>query len=688
MKKLIASNPKISHAFLAMIFSILFIFTAFYNPIEAHAAGDVEVSYSDISMDYVINLGSYGSNEFDESSEQEAGYLYYAASEDRCGVMFYVVDAIGQIQAHGILLDKAGTELYRNYAGDVNYTSLAYKGDCWARRDLNSITDLSNVKYVDNISTVYYSGGWQAKGSDAMDYLTSIANVGGTDVKIKIDGVEMPCPWWAYYVYTSNPDDNTAAKAALRELANPRTKWRVFVEPVSVNYLYTENHFDRQVDNTIGSHNNFAAGSPIPEGKWVGDSYEPKVHLGTATRLMVRSNDLKNGGTRYTYKFYNTQFPFSMCLENDVTIKTYAGGMSVGGRTFKGIRPGELRRLSRDNWFGSEGIGLAAIDITGFSLPPIHTFDGTNTPGDTEVPKEENGTAGECVIRKLYYTETLNADGTVNTEADPEYHWFKRTGTTAYVSIDNEDGYEIERWRITSTDTEFTRKEHWNNTGSGWGDISAQVVRMADSIATDGANKYLYILYKKTVVQAEPAEYEFLLEESQITKRVSFIDSELTKSLFENIFSWTSRAHTTTACQAHGGYGHRLNCNTEWDVAPRDTVPHVHSAHSDEKKVIICDNNHCGGEGNCIRSHTHGHVYSEVTCKAYCKRTCGRSLCSSPCTVTTATHVCHTAHTDSCYTTVCTKTISKSRFNLITVIFQGNDKHETPQGVYFFCIKI
>ena len=243
-------------------------------------------------MGYVINLGSYGSNEFDESSEQEAGYLYWAASGDRCGVMFYVVDNHGQVQAHGILLDKAGQDLYRNYAGDVNHTSLAYKGDCWPRRDMNNINDLSNIKYVDNISSVYYSGGWQAKGSDAMAHLTSPV----PGAVLTIDGVEIECPYWAYYVLTSNPDDNTAAKEALRELAHPETKWSVFVEPVSVNYLYKEEYFDRQVDNTIGGHNNFASGSPMPVGTWQGDKYEPEVYLGTATELMMRSNELKNGG--------------------------------------------------------------------------------------------------------------------------------------------------------------------------------------------------------------------------------------------------------------------------------------------------------------------------------------------------------------------------------------------------------
>ena len=648
-------------------------------------------------MGYVINLGSYGSNEFDESSEQEAGYLYWAASGDRCGVMFYVVDNHGQVQAHGILLDKAGQDLYRNYAGDVNHTSLAYKGDCWPRRDMNNINDLSNIKYVDNISSVYYSGGWQAKGSDAMAHLTSPV----PGAVLTIDGVEIECPYWAYYVLTSNPDDNTAAKEALRELAHPETKWSVFVEPVSVNYLYKEEYFDRQVDNTIGGHNNFASGSPMPVGTWQGDKYEPEVYLGTATELMMRSNELKNGGTQYTYKFYNTQFPFSMCLEEDATILTYAGGMYVGGRTFKGIQPGELRRLSRDNWFGSEGIGLAAIDITGFSLPPIHTFDGTNTPGNTEVPKEEKGTAGECVIKKLYYTETLNADGTVNTEADPEYYHYERRNTTAYVSIDNENGYEIERWCITSDDVTFTRKEHWHNTGSGWGDISAQVVRMADAIATDGANKYLYVLYKKVVVLPEPAEFEFELQESQISKRVTFLESTKTAALVTNSFSWTSPAHTTTACQSHGGYGHHRWCTKVWDTAPVTGVAHTHTDSCSQ--ACSTDHEHTSSCPQACAivwdvapvtgvAHTHSNPCWDTPCSSFgftdnsiklgitldqnsvnkaVVSTHNATVYNEPTVNTIHANIGHGAFTR---TNPAIDTQSKNSYNFVTVLFRGNDK--------------
>lgn len=55
-----------------------------------------------------------------------------------------------------------------------------------------------------------------------------------------------------------------------------------------------------------------------------------------------------------------------------------------------------------------EGIAIASIDITGVQIPPLHTFDGTNTPGNTEPPSPDNGTDGDCTIKKLYYTQELD----------------------------------------------------------------------------------------------------------------------------------------------------------------------------------------------------------------------------------------------------------------------------------------
>lgn len=115
MKKSIANNIKIKYILLSILFSILFIFTALSNPIEAHAYEPVDVDgtgCADVSIPYVINLNMYESNEEDESTNDTAGYLSYAASGDRCVVMFYVIDDRAQIRAIGVLLDEKGMDEY------------------------------------------------------------------------------------------------------------------------------------------------------------------------------------------------------------------------------------------------------------------------------------------------------------------------------------------------------------------------------------------------------------------------------------------------------------------------------------------------------------------------------------------------------------------------------------------------
>lgn len=84
MEKQSASNFKISRAILCMIFSILFILTALNisTPLTAYA--------EETSLGQVLNLGSFSANETDESSNEQAGYLYWAASGERSGIYYYV----------------------------------------------------------------------------------------------------------------------------------------------------------------------------------------------------------------------------------------------------------------------------------------------------------------------------------------------------------------------------------------------------------------------------------------------------------------------------------------------------------------------------------------------------------------------------------------------------------------------
>lgn len=536
MEKQRTSKRKISYTILCMIFSILFIFTALNIPIIANAATED----SGASLGQSLNLSSYSANETDESSNETAGYLYWAASGNRSGVYYYVVDNYGWVKAHGIVLDNA----YNNGEHYADYCTNTMTGS----NKLCSVNNLGfpSVKYESNVSPVYYSGGWQSKGSESMAYLTEIVG------EITIKGVSMPCPRWAALVAEQNN-----STTALNELSKPDTKWEIFVEPVTVGYMYTDETFDVETDNAVHTNASFDAGSPKPVGEYnAKGEFVPKVFGNSASNLLGQSVRIGDTG-RYRYKFYETQLPFSLCLDHDTNSYQFVGGSSsVMIPVTKCDK--SVQRLS---YIGPhEGIAMASIDITGFQIPPIHTYDeAKGTPGNTQTPDPDDGTSGECTIQKLYYTQELASDGTILTEAK-DYHPYTQKSTTAYISIDTESEYEIEGWKAAISYTTLDSKPTFNSITPTHKGTSSQEILLDQ----DTGEKYLYILYKKTEVNPNPPQpYDFQLQQSQITKRVSFMTPDAnstTQQLFTHNFTWIAPAPTITTCQSHGGNGHHLGC--------------------------------------------------------------------------------------------------------------------------------
>ena len=565
MEKSITSNNKISYTILCMIFSILFIFTALNISIPLTAYADTTTT-----IGQTMNLDSYSANEDDESTNEQAGYLYWAASSRRCGVMFYVVDEKGVVQTNGLIMDKAGQEEFGRYTDVALGKTPGIRGaDATAKRVGGAIlgagvgSATTSIYWRDNISPVAYSGGWQANGSNSMTYLMEQATYSnGTPVKLEIKGQEMPCPNWAYFVLISG-----GGTRALEQLAKPDTKWSVIIEPVSVNYMYTNNTFANDTEDATGMP--WTAGSPMPVGATNEDGWSPIAYIGTGYRLIDVSDNAagQEGGGRYTYKLYNKQLPFSLCLSEDIEVASYAGGMTGAKTKYTGLTS-SVYRIGSAREIGSEGIAMASIDITGFQIPPIHTYDESKgTPGNTETPSPDKATDGDCTIKKLYYTQELAPDGTILTEAK-DYRPYTQTSTTAYISIDTESEYEIEGWKTSQNSTSLNTKEQFNSiTPTHTGTSSQEIL-----LDQDTGEKYLYILYKKTEVNPNPSQpYDFQLQQSQITKRVTFLDGTgpaNTSSLFTHNFTWTAPAPTQTSCQSHGGNGHHLYCDKEWDSEP------------------------------------------------------------------------------------------------------------------------
>lgn len=89
---------------------VFFIAIFMFKPLQAYADDDA-------SIGQMMNLSSYGSNETDESSNEQASYLYWAASGERSGIMLYVVNEKGETQCKAILMEKSGRDKYGDYIG-------------------------------------------------------------------------------------------------------------------------------------------------------------------------------------------------------------------------------------------------------------------------------------------------------------------------------------------------------------------------------------------------------------------------------------------------------------------------------------------------------------------------------------------------------------------------------------------
>ena len=446
----------------AIVMFIFFIAIFMFKPLQAYADDDV-------SIGQVMNLSSYSSNETDESSNEQASYLYWAASGERSGIMLYVVDEKGITRGKAIIMEKSGQYKY----GDYIKMGLNQKEGIKGARHLNPKTlvtlgDIGTCKYVQGVTPVTYTGGWQATGSQSMAYL--MQNV--PNYKLTIGTVSMPCPYWAFYVAEAGSSE------ALKALAKPDTKWRAVVEPVSINYMYSNNTFANDTVDATGM--TWHAGDPMPDGAKNENGWKPIVHFGTAYQLIAESNRVGgNGGGQYTYKFYNTQLPYSLCLERDLEIPTFGGGK----RVYPAVNS-KVHRIGSYSEIKDDGVAIAAIDITGFSLPPIHTYGGS-TPGNTENPDPPKD--GKCTIKKLYYTEVLNPDGTI-AEAEKDKHKFSRSKTTNYISVDNESGYVLEGWKASSKSHSLNSKRDFKSIGL----VTQQGT--SSSVITIGDKDNLYVL--------------------------------------------------------------------------------------------------------------------------------------------------------------------------------------------------
>lgn len=276
-------------------------------------------------------------------------------------------------------------------------------------------------------------------------------------------------------------------------------------------------------------------------------------------------SELAGGPYRMYGTVYNVGYALSSKYELDITQRT-GSGSTLGTANYKwlqsiangmvltdeeeakimGVDVAQMKDVTSGD-MKSQGYGFGTIKPI---LTPIHTCNGT-TPGDPEKPIPEV-TDGKCTIQKLYWTTVYDKDGNFKKRKDERSTY--RPGTTNYIVIDSEPGYTVRKWGTSSGPINPT-PDNWKgfsgkHSGNGGGEIVMD---------EEGGEKYLAVWLEKVEVQDKPDEppYEYIIPQSQITKRISFQDpdnkdtasAEKMQALRKNIFK--VHAPGVSECPGH-----------------------------------------------------------------------------------------------------------------------------------------
>ena len=659
MEKQSAGSIRKTHFLVGMLFTILFIFTAMFisKPISA---------YADTTLASNSNGKAVNGQEIDSTST--ANYLFWAASSERTGILFYIIDNTGSLYGGKKILIMDDPTIYYNASAKPNFKAQLYNAVGVELGDNNLIRLSTPSGY--STKPVEYSDGWHATGN-VNTLLTSTTTVGGMEV-----------PYW--YKYASYIIGTSRTDEVMKDILNSNSHWTIVAEPVSIQYIYSNSTYNTSGTDTLGHE--YSAGDPLPAGSDP-DSAEatPTIYCATAKRLAIYqqarhqfpycSANADNGGT-YTYKFLNMALPWSMCLEHEQEVPSYAGGAVANTNTWTPPTGNGERLTTGQIASQSYATGLYFIDVSAM-VPPIHTYDeAKGTPGNTETPTT-GLTDGECTIQKLYYTQKISTDGTILEEAT-DYRPYKQTSTTAYISIDTESEYEIEEWKAATSYTTLDSKPTFNSITPTHKGTSSQEILLDQ----DTGEKYLYILYKKTEVNPNPPQpYDFQLQQSQITKRVSFMAPDAnntTQQLFTHSFTWTAPAPTQTSCTANSNKGH-LKCTTS---------EHTHSdscytEDADGNKSLTCTTSEHTHTDSCYEKCSSWQWTDNTTSLGITldTSTINKAVVSKNDSITYNQPAVNTITTSNKYYKDNTSTRSGtsqntqsiSNFNYITVLFRGQD---------------
>lgn len=552
MEKQSASNSKIKYTLLSILFSILFIFTAFPTTTQARPADFDGTAESCMKWDstkkkwvYDAPMGESGQdgisipdtaiNGTDTVGSLAPTYTYWAGDSNRCGIICYVIDLstnkIDRTYTPFIMAKCALDSNNDPWQGMVNTAKFPLRTG-----DIVTYSGTS-VNFVESIAPVFWSGDSWSSNEAAVE-----ADLLSEDATYQYKMLK----YWKNF--------GGVSMSQLQELAQKVSEQKVTLafETVSAQSFFSSTDPDskEQMQGCNSQQGGFSVTTST-------------VHSGEVIRCFTTEYGFAQHynskgitgleGSTLNWKWFQATAGSMILQESTAGINVPEGNVSIGSIS------------SSEASVQNNGYAIIMLKV---SLPPIHTYDSSKgTPGNTETPDPNDGTDGDCTIKKLYYTQELAPDGTILTEAK-DYHPYTQTSTTAYISIDTESEYEIEGWKTSKTSTSLNTKEQFNSiTPTHTGTSSQEIL-----LDQDNGEKYLYILYKKIEVNPNPPQpYDFQLQQSQITKRVSFMAPDAnstTQQLFTHNFTWTAPAPTITSCQSHGGYGHHLYCDKEWDSEP------------------------------------------------------------------------------------------------------------------------
>lgn len=339
----------------------------------------------------------------------------------------------------------------------------------------------------------------------------------------------------------------------------------------------------------------------------------------------------------------------------------------------RAIADGVAERAGFQVWTGStsseisdqevKAYGLAMMIITATAPLGQSTCDEPLQPAPHPAPDESTGTT---TIIKNYRTHNITT-GTYTDDGK-----YKKESIASNIIIEDETDYLVVAWK-TSSSTALIDSVPWSVPGtitkSGTGAGAADLT---------GANeKTLYVLLEKKIIEpTEPTEYDFRLEQSQITKRVSFTESATTSIMLTHIFKWTAPAPERTFCEAHGGYGHHLGCTTSehshgtscYNAAGKLTCTTGEHSHSDS-----CYDTPCTSWKWTDNTTQLGiKLDSDSTNKAVVSKNGSVTYNATTVNTITSSNKYYKENTNTRSGTGA-NTQSHSQFNFITVLFRGQD---------------